>query len=100
MFVLSNNSDILSSLTGSIYGDINIGKERDNWLSPGIDYRSVYGRIIDKIYGIPEGTYFPNYTRTLEDDLSSERAVLPLLHTEFYSTSNSKLIPYIKFFVA
>lgn len=99
MFVLTNNPTILSSMTGTIYGGINTALERDDWLSPGIDYRNVYGRIMSGIYGIPEGSFFSNYRdRTLEDDLSLDPAELPLLHTEFVSTSNTKLLPYVKFY--
>lgn len=52
------------------------------------------------IYGIPEGSFFENYTvRRLEDDLSTEPATLPLLHTTF-DPSTSTVTPYVNFKVA
>ncbi len=46
IFVISNDPNIQSSMTGSFYGNSNIQKEKNNWLSPGIDYRSVYGKVL------------------------------------------------------
>lgn len=97
MFIFTNNSSLLSNWTGSVYGQIKTSKERDNWLSPGIDYRSIYGDIMSSLYGIPQGTFFKGYTGTLADDLSAEPASLNLLHTEFVAPNDSAVYPYVKY---
>lgn len=97
LFVLSNNSDILSSWTGGVYGKIQTSLERSDWLTTGIDYRTVYSKIIDALYGIPEGSFFPDFSRTFDDEISVEPTDLPLMHTVYQGASDTKVIPVIKF---
>jgi len=96
--VISSNPQVLDSMSGShIYGKLRMGKERDDWLSSGIDQRALYGRIFDAIYGIPEWTFFPGFTRTLDQELSLDPAVAPLLHTTYRTMHDNRAMPVVRF---
>lgn len=65
----------------------------------GIDYRTIYGKIINALYGIPDGTFFQNFTRKLEDDVSQEPAKIKLLHTSYTASNDTRVIPNTRFLV-
>ncbi len=55
MFVLTSNPDLIRSWSGKkVLGTANLLQERANWLSPGIDYRSIYGKILSSLFRVPE----------------------------------------------
>lgn len=58
MFVISNNANLVSSLPSKVSGNISIKNAKDNWLGVGIDYRSVYGKIYEALYGVSGPSFF------------------------------------------
>ena len=68
MFVLTNNPALQSNLPNKIYGKIDLLHEKSDWLSVGIDYRSVYGKVFNALYGLSESNYFTN-KNSLEENI-------------------------------
>ena len=97
MFVFSNNPALQASLPSNIYGDMQTQMERSNWLSVGIDYRSLYGKVFESLYGMSEGTFFPNFTGSLEQDLSTDPVTTPLMHVTYRAPSTGSVIPNVRF---
>jgi Protein of unknown function (DUF1501) len=58
MYVISSNKNLLNSLPSSTYGNMSIQNARGNYLGVGIDYRSVYSKIYNSLYGIDGPTFF------------------------------------------
>lgn len=58
MFVISNNSRLLANLGQKNYGNMSIKNAEENWLGVGIDYRAVYGKIYNALYGVSDTTHF------------------------------------------
>jgi hypothetical protein len=89
MFVISNDPNVQSSMTGSFYGRSDLQKERNNWMSPGIDYRSVYGKVLGSLFGVPEKGFFKKFYGSLENDISTAPSVIKLLRTQYRATSDT-----------
>lgn len=97
MFVLSSNPNLQSTWTGGVYGNMQPSEERDNWLSVGIDYRSVYGKILSKLYSTPEQGFFKKYAGNLDMDLSQTPNSLSLLRTEYKAHSNTQVRAMVRY---
>ena len=68
MYVITSNSTLRNKLNQKIYGTLSIKNTKANSLGVGIDYRSVYGKVYNALYGKSDRDYFG--TRSwLEDDI-------------------------------
>lgn len=88
MFVLSNNQTFLAGTPAKISGNLSFKSAKDNWLGVGIDYRAVYGKIYQALYGLSDATYFGETVR-LEDDVSTTPSQFVLSHNEFRPSGSS-----------
>lgn len=95
MFVLSNNPTLQASLPEKIYGKMDLLREKSDWLGVGIDYRSVYGKLYNALYGLSDSNYF-----TARSDLGENMDTLTaprftLARNEFrpgYNNNNARLV--------
>lgn len=62
--------------------------EKSNWLSVGIDYRSIYGKIYGALYGLSESNYFTSTSR-FEDNTDATGSKFVLARNEFRPGSNT-----------
>jgi uncharacterized protein (DUF1800 family) len=99
MFVLTSNPDLRNTFSGSVYGNIRLGMERTPWATPGIDYRSVYGKILSTLYASPADAFFKKYSGKLEDNLSETPSKYSLLHNQYRAVSDGSLAIATKFTV-
>lgn len=98
MFVISNNPTLLTSLNQKVYGNISVTKAKNNWLGVGIDYRSVYGKIYNALYGVSDTAHFGS-TNELAKDISLDPVKAALTRYEYRSNNdnNVKLSVKMKF---
>ncbi len=96
MFVLSNNPTFLSSVPQKVNGSISIKNAQENWLGVGIDYRSVYGKIYNALYGVSDTSHF-GVTNDLNKDISTAPAKLALSRYEYRSNNDNNVRLNIKF---
>ncbi len=98
MFVISNNPTLQANLPEKIYGKMNLVNEKSDWLGVGIDYRSVYGKIYNALYGLPDSTYFTSRSNFEENADVSTPPRFTFKRHEFkagYNNSSSRLtIPF------
>lgn len=87
MFVLSNNSNLLAALPQKAYGNLSFKDSKDNWLGVGIDYRSVYGKIYNALYGLSDTTYFGE-TADLARDVDLAPARFALMRPEYKANND------------
>lgn len=69
-------------------------REKYDWLSVGIDYRSMYGKIFNALYGVSDSFYFTDVNR-LEDNIETTAPKFTLARNEFqsgYNSNNSRLV--------
>lgn len=88
MFILSNNPTLQSILPDKIYGNMDLLREKSNWISVGIDYRSIYGKIFNALYGLSDSYYFTSMNR-LEDNIDVITPKFALARNEFRPGSNA-----------
>jgi hypothetical protein len=97
MFVISNNPTLQSSLPQKVYGTMDLLHEKSDWLSVGIDYRSVYGKVFNALYGLSDSNYFTSMSR-FENDTDTTAPKFALARNEFRpgsSTNNARLtVPF------
>lgn len=97
MFIISNNPALQSNLPQKIYGNTDLLHEKSDWLSVGIDYRSVYGKVFNALYGLSDSNYFTSRSR-LEENVDTTAPKFTLARNEFrpgWSSSNARLtIPF------
>lgn len=96
MFVISNNSNLLSSLPQKTYGNLSFKNAKNNWLGVGIDYRSVYGKIYNALYGFSETTYFGE-TADLARDVDQTPARFALMRPEYRANNDSSVRVDLRF---
>lgn len=82
MFVISNNPTLQTNLPQKVYGKMDLLHEKSDWLSVGIDYRSVYGKIFNALYGLSDSNYFTSMSR-LDDNINSTAPKFALARNEF-----------------
>ncbi len=58
MYVITSNSTLRNNLNQKIYGTLSIKNTKANSLGVGIDYRSVYGKVYNALYGKSDRDYF------------------------------------------
>ncbi|MEA3304742.1 MAG: DUF1501 domain-containing protein, partial [Patescibacteria group bacterium] len=97
-FILSNNESFQDELDENIYGEMNLEKEKSNWLSVGIDYRSVFVKILTSLYDVSED-YFEEVF-DFEGYIKPQAPKIYSLRTEFKRYNNSRPHARIKFSVA
>lgn len=95
MFVLSNNPTLLTKLDKKTYGNMSLTKAKNNWLSVGIDYRSVYGKIYNALYGVSETSHFGS-TNDLERDINTDPVKIALSRYEYRSNNDNNVRLSIK----
>ncbi len=84
MFVLTTNPTLRDTWQGkTVFGNSNLLWERGNWLSPGIDYRTIYGKILSTLYRVPEKGFFAAYEREYADDFSDDTPQFSLARLEY-----------------
>lgn len=88
MFVLSNNQNFLSSVPQKVSGNLSFAHAKDNWLGVGIDYRAVYGKIFQSLYGLTPATYFGKDIK-LEDEIAVMAPRFVLSRREFRAQGSS-----------
>lgn len=94
MFVISNNPTLQSNLPNKVYGGMDLLHEKSDWLGVGIDYRSVYGKIYNALYGLSDSSYFTS-TNRLEDNMDINPPKFALARNEFrsgYNSANARLV--------
>ncbi len=96
MFVLSNNTSLLSSLSSKVYGNISLRNAKDDWLGVGIDYRSVYGKIYKALYGVSDTAHFGSIS-DLSKDVSTTPAKVAFYRPEYRSLNDNNVRLNIKF---
>lgn len=77
MFVISNNPTLQSNLPAKVYGNMDLLHEKNDWLGVGIDYRSVYGKVYNALYGVSDSAYFTQTSR-FEDNISAAGSKISL----------------------
>lgn len=90
MFVISNNPTLLTSLDKKVYGNISVTKAKNNWLGVGIDYRSVYGKIYNALYGVSDSAHFGS-TNELAKDVSLDPVKAALTRYEYRSNNDNNV---------
>lgn len=88
MFVLTNNPTLQSNLPNKVYGKMDLLREKSDWLGVGIDYRSVYGKIFNALYGLSDSNYFTSISR-FEDNTDSTGPKFALARNEFRPGTNA-----------
>ena len=84
MFVLTTNPVLRETWKEkTVFGNANLFWERENWLSPGIDYRTIYRKILSALYRVPEKGFFTAYEREYADDFSDEIPQFSLTRFEY-----------------
>ncbi len=72
--------------------------EKSDWLGVGIDYRSVYGKVYNTLYGLPDSTYFTSRSNFEENVDISTPPKFMLVRNEFrpgYNNGSSRLtVPF------
>lgn len=69
-------------------------REKSNWLGVGIDYRSMYGKLFNALYGFSDSFYFTAMNR-LEDNIENIGPRFALARNEFrpgYNTNSARLV--------
>jgi len=82
MFVLTTNPNLKSQLPEKVYGDLSIAKEASDWFGVGIDYRAVYSKILQSLYGMNPDSYFGGEYK-LENYINTKLPNPVLFHKEF-----------------
>lgn len=72
IYMLTSNPTLRALLPAGTYGNMSLKYTR-NSLGIGIDYRSVYSKIYQALYGIDGPTYFRDPSVSLEKDVSLEK---------------------------
>jgi len=94
VFVITNNPTLQTSLPNKIYGNMNLLKEKADWLGVGIDYRSLYGKVFNALYGLSDSFYFTSMNR-LEDNIEINPPRFTLARNEFrpgYNSNSARLV--------
>ncbi len=97
MYVVSSNKKLLQSLEAPIYGNMALKYARSG-LGVGIDYRSVYSKIYNALYGI-DGKSFFRTTATLENNISLEKNTISLLSYAYRVTGPNSVLADVQFSV-
>jgi hypothetical protein len=95
IFVITNNQTLLSKLDKKIYGNMSLTQAKNNWLGVGIDYRSVYGKIYNALYGLSEISYFGS-NNDLERDIDTTPVKIALSRYEYRANNDTSLRLSIK----
>jgi len=90
MFVISNNQTLLTKLDQKVYGNISLTKAKNNWLGVGIDYRSVYGKIYNALYGVSDTAHFGTIN-DLGKDISLDPIKSALTRYEYRSNNDNNV---------
>ncbi|NDK07809.1 DUF1800 family protein [Candidatus Gracilibacteria bacterium] len=69
-FILTSNNSLKTALPDKVIGKLSPEKEIDDWFGTGIDYRSIYSKILTSLYNIDATNYFFAPYR-LDDDLNT-----------------------------
>lgn len=84
-FILTTNPSLKTALPNKVIGKISPEKEYEDWFGVGIDYRSIFSRILSSLYNIDTTSYFfKDYN--LDNDLNT-RIPNPILFRQEYSNS-------------
>ena len=97
MYVISSNQKLLQSLDAPIYGNMALRYARSG-LGVGIDYRSVYSKVYNALYGI-DGKSFFHIDTTLEKDVSLEKNTISLLSYAYRATGTNSVSADVQFSV-
>ena len=95
MFVISNNPTLQANLPNKIYGGMDLLHEKNDWLGVGIDYRSVYGKIFNSLYGLSDSNYFTERNSLEENVDTTIPPKFALTRNEFrpgYNNNNARLV--------
>lgn len=95
MFVISNNPTLQSNLPNKIYGNMDLLREKSDWLGVGIDYRSVYGKIFNSLYGLSDSNYFTSKNNLEENADITTPPKFTLARNEFrpgYNNNSARLV--------
>jgi hypothetical protein len=78
MYVLTSNPELRARLPQGTYGNMSFKNSRGNYLGVGVDYRTVYGTIMESLFGINADSYF-GIDIDLEKEISSVKNKVSLL---------------------
>lgn len=95
MFVISNNPTLQANLPNKVYGNMDLLHEKNDWLGVGIDYRSVYGKIFNSLYGLSDSNYFTDRNNLEENVDTTLPPKFALTRNEFrpgYNNNNARLV--------
>jgi len=84
-FILSTNNSLKQNLPQKIMGKISLENEYNDWLWVGIDYRSIYSKILKSLYNVDVEKYF-GQKFSLEEDLNIDIPIPSLLRKEYKET--------------
>ncbi len=88
-FILTSNNSLKTALPDKVIWKLSPEKEIDDWFGTGIDYRSIYSKILSSLYWIDVNNYFFAPYR-LEDDLNTNTPNPVFFRTEVrHSSTNS-----------
>lgn len=96
MFVLSTNPTLKNSLSWNMYGKLSVEKEFRDRFGVGIDYRAVYGKILQSLYNINPENYF-GWKYIMEDYLNTTLPAPVLFRHEFRNSWGNTLTLDMKF---
>lgn len=75
IYMVTSNPTLKALLPSGTYGNMSLKYAR-NYLGIGLDYRSIYAKIYQGLYGIRGTTYFKDPSISLENDISLEKNTL------------------------
>lgn len=89
MYVITSNPTLKSLLPDGTYGNLSFKDAKSNALGVGIDYRSVYGKIFEALYGLGGQSYFGDTTISLENDVSLTPNEVSLLSYSYQASGQN-----------
>lgn len=89
MYVITSNPTLKTMLPDGTYGNLSFKDAKSNALGVGIDYRSVYGKIFEALYGINGPSYFGDATIGLENDTSLTPNEVSLLSYSYQASGQN-----------
>ncbi|MDD2907278.1 MAG: DUF1800 family protein [Candidatus Gracilibacteria bacterium] len=92
MFIISNNTKLLSSLDKKVYGNMSFKDSKENWLGVGVDYRAVYSSVLESLYGKDISPQLGG-TFDIDDYVDTNPPKIELFRKEYeyYNTSRTKI---------
>lgn len=98
MMVITSSPALKSLLQNGTYGNLSIKNAKANTVGVGIDYRSIYAKIFQALYGLDGKTYFNDQNISLENDISTVQNEISLLSYR-YQVSGQNVYLNGEFFV-